>query len=429
MNRLMKNSDLGYLGMVPSDWPIEKLKGFFCVSSVKNRPEATVLSLYRDYGIVPKDSRSDNHNVTSSDTSNYKFVEVGDFVINKMKGWQGSMALSKYEGIVSPAYHVFKFKNGRLLPRYAHYLLRNKSYADEWHKLSTGLRVGQWDLHVDDFLKTMIPVPPLDEQQRIANYLDDKCGQIDCAIQAAKDSIEEYKTYRARLIHEAVFHGINNGYGTKDYKWVSHVREQFRNVRLKDYANFSRGNQITKAELRDSGKAIINYGQIHSKLNSGVHLPQELIRFAPEDLVDDSTVLRRNDLLLATTSEDRAALGTAMFIDSDEELYPGGDSMVCRLHDVACPKYVAYQFLTDAWRNQLRIITNGIKVFHVTQKRISTVNMVLPPDNEQRQIVDYLDGKCMEIAKSITVKQSIIDDLKKYKQSLVYEVVTGKKEV
>ena len=103
--------------------------------------------------------------------------------------------------------------------------------------------------------------------------------------------------------------------------------------------------------------------------------------------------------------------------------------MVCRLHDVACPKYVAYQFLTDAWRNQLRIITNGIKVFHVTQKRISTVNMVLPPDNEQRQIVDYLDGKCMEIAKSITVKQSIIDDLKKYKQSLVYEVVTGKKEV
>lgn len=191
--REMKDSGCNYLGMIPSSWSTSRLKGYFKVSRTTGRPDATVLSLYRDYGIVPKDSRSDNHNVTSLDTSKYKFVEVGDFVVNKMKGWQGSMALSAYEGIVSPAYHVFKFTSPLLLPKYAHYLLRCRSYADEWHKLSTGLRVGQWDLHVEDFLNTRIPIPSLDEQRRIADCLDEECAEIGRAVFAAERSVEEYK--------------------------------------------------------------------------------------------------------------------------------------------------------------------------------------------------------------------------------------------
>lgn len=202
--REMKDSGCNYLGMIPSSWSTSRLKGYFKVSRTTGRPDATVLSLYRDYGIVPKDSRSDNHNVTSLDTSKYKFVEVGDFVINKMKGWQGSMALSAYEGIVSPAYHVFKFTSPLLLPKYAHYLLRCRSYADEWHKLSTGLRVGQWDLHVEDFLNTRIPVPPLDEQRRIADYLDEKCAEIDRAVSAAERSIEELNLYRSARLEEVI---------------------------------------------------------------------------------------------------------------------------------------------------------------------------------------------------------------------------------
>ena len=202
--REMKDSGLEYLGKIPAAWSTHRLKGFFEVSRVTDRSDAAVLSLYRDYGIVPKDSRDDNHNVTSLDTSKYKFVEIGDFVINKMKGWQGSMALSTYEGIVSPAYHVFKFTNAKLLPEYAHYLLRCRSYADEWHKLSTGLRVGQWDLHVEDFLNTRIPLPSLDEQRRIADFLDEKCAQIDRAVEAKQAIIDELKSYKKSLIYEVV---------------------------------------------------------------------------------------------------------------------------------------------------------------------------------------------------------------------------------
>ena len=202
--REMKGSGCNYLWMIPSSWSTSLRKGYFKVSRTTGRPDATVLSLYRDYGIVPKDSRSDNHNVTSLDTSKYKFVEVGDFVVNKMKGWQGSMALSAYEGIVSPAYHVFKFTSPLLLPKYAHYLLRCRSYADEWHKLSTGLRVGQWDLHVEDFLNTRIPIPSLDEQRRIADYLDEKCGEVDAAIVTKQAIIADLKAYKQSLIYETV---------------------------------------------------------------------------------------------------------------------------------------------------------------------------------------------------------------------------------
>lgn len=96
-------SGFGYIGKIPSHWVADKIKYHFRFRAEKNRGDSTVLSLYRELGIVPKDSRDDNHNVTSEDTSNYRFVRVGDFVINKMKAWQGSMAVSDYEGIVSPA--------------------------------------------------------------------------------------------------------------------------------------------------------------------------------------------------------------------------------------------------------------------------------------------------------------------------------------
>lgn len=201
--REMKDSGFDYLGTIPNSWNTISLRYLFRPSAITGRPNATVLSLYRDHGIVPKDSRDDNHNVTSLDTSKYKFVRIGDFVINKMKGWQGSMALSGYEGIVSPAYHVFKFISNKLEPKYAHYLLRSRSYTDEWHKLSTGLRVGQWDLHTNDFLKTVVPLPPLDEQRRIADHLDAKCAEIDRAVASAEASIEEYKEYERVIISEA----------------------------------------------------------------------------------------------------------------------------------------------------------------------------------------------------------------------------------
>ena len=122
--RKMKDSGIEWIGEIPEGWEVSQLKYATRWKSEKGCPDAPGLSLYRDFGVVPKDSRNDNHNVTSLDTSNYKVVDIGDLVINKMKAWQGSMAVSDYRGIVSPAYHVCSITSNKVNKRYLHHLLR-----------------------------------------------------------------------------------------------------------------------------------------------------------------------------------------------------------------------------------------------------------------------------------------------------------------
>ncbi len=200
----MKHSGIEWIGKIPKHWKVLKIKYILEWKSEKGYPNETVLSLYRDYGIVPKDSRDDNHNVTSLDTSSYKLVDKGDFVINKMKAWQGSMAVSRYRGIVSPAYHVCRFKNNNVNKEYFHYLLRNKLYLPEFRRLSTGLRIGQWDLGFEDFKKLPYLLPSNKEQDEIVNYLNHKCSEIDNLISKKEKLISELESYKKSLIYEYV---------------------------------------------------------------------------------------------------------------------------------------------------------------------------------------------------------------------------------
>ena len=200
----MKDSGAGWMPTVPKHWSVEKFKFHLRIRAQKNMGDKQVLSLYRDYGVVPKDSRDDNHNVTSEDTSSYRFVRVGDFVVNKMKAWQGSVAVSQYEGIVSPAYFVYEFTDNLFNKQYFHYLLRNKSYTTEFMRLSGGIRVGQWDLPAEALENILVLIPPLEEQQQIADFLDNKCAQIDEIISAKQSQIEALESYKKSLIYEYV---------------------------------------------------------------------------------------------------------------------------------------------------------------------------------------------------------------------------------
>lgn len=200
----MKDSGAGWMPLIPSHWKADKLKFHLRQRGIKNQIDKQVLSLYREYGIVPKDSRDDNHNVTSEDVSDYRYVRVGDFVVNKMKAWQGSVAVSNYEGIVSPAYFVYEFSDDLINKRYFHYLMRNKTYAAEFRRLSGGIREGQWDLPSEALNNTIILLPPLVEQQEIADYLDNKCAEIEQIIADKKSQIETLDGYKKSLIFEYV---------------------------------------------------------------------------------------------------------------------------------------------------------------------------------------------------------------------------------
>lgn len=200
----MKDSGAGWMPLIPLHWKADKLKFHLRQRGIKNQIDKQVLSLYREYGIVPKDSRDDNHNVTSEDVSDYRYVRVGDFVVNKMKAWQGSVAVSNYEGIVSPAYFVYEFSDDLINKRYFHYLMRNKTYATEFRRLSGGIREGQWDLPSEALNNTIILLPPIDEQQKIADYLDNKCAETEQIIADKKSQIETLDGYKKSLIYEYV---------------------------------------------------------------------------------------------------------------------------------------------------------------------------------------------------------------------------------
>lgn len=200
----MKDSGSKWISQVPEHWKMDKLKYNLVVHEVKGYGDKEVLSLYRELGIVQKNSRDDNHNVTSEDTSKYKYVRKGDFVINKMKAWQGSVAVSDYEGIVSPAYYVYEFINKKYDKKYFHHLMRNKILADEFRRISGGIREGQWDLDRVQFENMYFPVPPKSEQIEIANYIESKYGNIEKSIELKQKQLETLEEYKKSLIFEYV---------------------------------------------------------------------------------------------------------------------------------------------------------------------------------------------------------------------------------
>lgn len=199
----MKDSGIEWIGEIPKDWKVDKIKYHLKRNEPKNPGNAIVLSVYRDYGVIPKDSRDDNHNVTSEDTSKYKYVKKGQLVINKMKAWQGSLAVSDYDGIVSPAYFIYDFIDEEYNHKYFHYLVRS-CYKEEFKRISGGIREGQWDLSPEGFSNTLVLLPSIEEQNKILDYILQKEMEIDSLIADKKRQLDILTEYKKSLIYEYV---------------------------------------------------------------------------------------------------------------------------------------------------------------------------------------------------------------------------------
>ncbi|WP_088049266.1 restriction endonuclease subunit S [Virgibacillus dakarensis] len=208
-NREFIDSGMDWLGKIPKDWEVSKLKAILKVKHVKNCPDKNLLSIYREYGVIPKDSRNDNHNVESDDLSSYKYVEKGNLVINKMKAWQGSLAISEYEGIISPAYIICNVSSDKVYNKYLHYLLRSKAYIRAYKRLSYGVRTGQWDMRFHDFKNLPLLLPEIKEQKEIVNKIEGVSASINNLIESYQVEIESIKEYKNTLISKVVTGNLN----------------------------------------------------------------------------------------------------------------------------------------------------------------------------------------------------------------------------
>lgn len=424
----MKDSGIDWIGKIPEEWIVSKAKTILHNKTVKNHPNAEVLSLYRDLGVVPKNSRDDNHNVTSEDTSSYKFVQKGELVLNKMKTWQGSLAVSNYEGIVSPAYYVCEFTNNEIDKNYIHYLLRNKMYAQEFERLSTGLRVGQWDLSIDDFLNTLIIYPPTKaEQTKIARFLDKKCAQIVSIIEESKKSIEEYKSWKQSVIFEAVT-GKNLSCKKKDsgIEWLGEIPEEWEAKRFKSIIDsFEKGNGITKEEVFSDGDTFcVRYGEIYSKYDNSF---ENCFSKTFKDKIPVKKYFSNGGLLFVGTGELVEEIGKCVAYLGNEQCLAGGDIIIAKHKQNA--KFLSYAMNSHYVQAQKSCNKAKLKVVHISATEIGNVLLALPPISEQKSIAKFLDAKCAQIDSLISEKQSLIKGLVEYKKSLIFEAVTGKRRV
>ena len=200
----MKATNIPWLKEIPEHWERTTLRKFLRLFSEKNHGDKQLLSVTREQGVIVRDieSKEGNHNFIPDDLSGYKYVQIGDFVINKMKSWQGSYGVSNYEGIVSPAYYTCKLEG--IDRTFFNLAIRSKIYVSFFGRYSKGIRVDQWDL--SPFALTSIPfaVPPIEEQKQIVSYLDAKTSKIDKLIANVTKEIECIKEYKQRLISDVV---------------------------------------------------------------------------------------------------------------------------------------------------------------------------------------------------------------------------------
>jgi len=213
--------------------------------------------------------------------------------------------------------------------------------------------------------------------------------------------------------------------------WIGEIPEHWEVRRMKSIYNFGKGLNITKADLVDKGISVISYGQIHSKLNTGTCIKDSLIKYVPEIFIENNnaSLVKKGDIIFADTSEDLEGCGNCIYIDRDMLLYAGYHTIIAKNISTYINRYFSYLFQTDCWRSQIRKMVNGVKLFSIPQKLLSSTDIITPSLSEQQSIADYLDQKCSEIDELISIKQQKIEKLKDYKKSLIFECVTGKRKV
>ena len=423
----MKNSGIEWVGDIPDSWVMVRGKYLFKQRYEKgNRIQLQLLSPTQNYGVIPQslyEKLSGMNAVKINENVNlsaFKSIHKGDFCIS-LRSFQGGFEYSEYEGVVSPAYQVF-FPIVSMIEGYYKYLFKDTSFIEIMNSYTMSLRDGK-NIAFEDFGNTYIPVPPIEEQRKIAEFLDEKCGEIDALIADIKTQIESLEQYKRSVICEAVTKGLNPSDEMKDsgIKWLGcqpanwkHIKGKYLFVQRND-----RGNNVELQLLSPTQ----NYGVI----------PQSKY----EELSGMSAVKLNEKInlqALKTIHKGDFCISLRSFQGGFEySEYEGVVSPAYQVFYAVAPIYnnfYKYLFKEKSFIEVMNSYTISLRDGkNIAFSDFGNTYLPYPPIEEQKQIADYLDNKCAQIEELKTAKQSQIETLEAYKKSIIYEYVTGKKEV
>ena len=424
MMRPMKDSGIAWIGKIPEGWRAIKFKYFYIhkkeiAGDRADDYERLALTLN---GVI-KRPKDDSEGLQPGQFDGYQILQEDDFVF-KMIDLQNistsRVGLSAYKGLVSPAYIRFSSKGVPHSRRFFYYFLMSLYYNCVYNNLGgDGVRSA---LNANDLGDLIFPIPPLAEQQAIADYLDEKCAAIDKLIDNQKAQIEKMKEYKQSVITEAVTKGLNPSVPMKDsgIAWIGKIPEGWEMDRLKYVATYN--DEVLPENL--DGNTEIKYIDIGSvSLENGIeHIEEFSFRDAPSRA---RRVTNSGDIIVSTV---RTYLKAIAKIKQNGLIVSTGFCVIRPIKSV-CGSYIEYYCKSNAFTDNVSSNSYGISYPAINSSVLMGFYIPSPPLAEQQAIADYLDEKCAAIDKLIAIKQAKIDKLNDYKKSLIYEYVTGKREV
>ena len=417
----MKDSGIEWIGECPEHWEFVRGRYLFKQRNTKgNLKNLELLSPSQKFGVVPQTLLEELTTQTvvkvKEDTNleTFKTIHVGDFCIS-LRSFQGGFEYSKYEGVVSSAYQVF-YPIVPIYDGYYKFLFKDKSFIEKMNSYTISFRDGK-NIAFEDFGNTYIPYPPIDEQRKIAEFLDKKCEEVDGLIADIQTQIDTLEQYKRSTITEAVTKGLNSIVKMKDsgLEWVGQIPKHWEVIPNKYLMGKRKIIQpIYKGE--DILSLTVN-GVIKRDLeNPSGKMPTSF---------DGYQVVYPNNLLMCLFDID--VTPRCVGVIKDYGLTSPAYSQFI-LNEKADTNYYYYYYLSLDFTKELLHLAKNQR-HSLNEEQIGAIKAIVPPIDEQKLIAEYLDKKCAEIDACIDEKKQQISVLETYKKSIIFEYVTGKKEV
>ena len=425
--REMKDSGIEWIGEIPKTWTITILSALFSERKCKNSGLAENNLLSLSYGNIVRKNIESNEGLLPASFETYNIIEPGNIVfrLTDLQNDKRSLrtGLCKERGIITSAYVTLQIRSDDS-PHYMHYLFHTYDLCKVFYGMGDGVRQG---MNYEDLKRLRILRPDQDTQRRIADYLDHKCSQINTIIARQQQVIEKLKAYKLSVITEAATKGLNPDVPMKDSRveWIGEVPGNWTKVKLKNICQFINGdrssNYPSPNEYVDNGIPFLGADSLCGRY---VDVTQSKKITKEKYHSMGGAKIQKGDILYTLRGSTIGKNAIATF----DEGTVASSLMVIRPISLI-PEYLLYWLNSEEEFQQRQSYINGSTAPNLSAENVGSFVMFLPPALEQREIADYLDTKCAEIELTMLKKQVLIDQLGNYKKSLIYEVVTGKKEV